>query len=639
LQKKFWRGKHESRTITVKDYFMKKIFYSLCLIFFLNVNLLANDIQVSNIKLTGQNSLEDYTLVQFDLQWENSWRTSSGPANGDVAWIFVKYRVGTSDFVLTDASSSGTTITVISTANLRVGMPVYVTSGTGLFADNTVISSITNPTEFVVSIAPTTPLSGATVTAYRFWQHAKLNNTGNSTGSGTDAMVQVGLVDESIAFNASTNPAVGAFFYRSADGSGTFSITGAQLRWNYGENDVSDADVVYVKVFAIEMVYVPQGSFYVGDGTTNTIEGHFRDGASNTPFQITSEAAITLGGTSLGNLSNSNGSGMNESYPDDFNDAITQTLPAGYPKGFDGFCCMKYELAQHQWVEFLNTLTRSQQNTRTETDLSPGITSVTNRWVMVNASGTAHHQGIRCNATIPAYEPITIYNDLNGNNVGNEDGDAMNTAMININPMDKFAFADWCGLRIMTELEYEKSCRGVVYPVPDEYAFGSTAIIPPVDRLYMNTKNEIASNDDANVNYDNVTAINGPIRVGAFAKSNTTRQQSGASYYGIMDLSGNMHEMTINVGTPEGRAYTGNHGDGELSVNGNANVINWPGMINGEVTERKGVGVRGGSYVNDNNVTRVSDRRHAATYVYATVNRGWYVGVRAVRSLASTPGE
>jgi len=258
---------------------------------------------------------------------------------------------------------------------------------------------------------------------------------------------------------------------------------------------------------------------------------------------------------------------------------------------------------------------------------------------MTDYSTTAHHQGIRCDATIPAYDPITLYNDLNGNDVINEDNDAQNTAMININPMDNFAFADWCGLRIMTELEYEKSCRGVAYPVPDEYPWGSIEIIPPVGLLYNNTKNEIASNDDANVNYNNVSSVNGPIRVGAFAKSNTTRLQSGASYYGIMDLSGNMHEMTINVGTPEGRAYTGIHGDGELSVNGNANVINWPGMNNGEITEKKGIGVRGGSYVNDNIVTRVSDRRHAATNEYATLNRGWYVGVRAVRSLASTPGE
>jgi len=53
----------------------------------------ANNITVSNTKLTGQNTTDGYTLVQFDLSWENSWRTSSAPNNWDAAWVFVKYRI------------------------------------------------------------------------------------------------------------------------------------------------------------------------------------------------------------------------------------------------------------------------------------------------------------------------------------------------------------------------------------------------------------------------------------------------------------------------------------------------------------------------------------------------------------------
>ena len=34
--------------------------------------------------------------------------------------------------------------------------------------------------------------------------------------------------------------------------------------------ELADNDIVDVKVFAIEMVYVPQGSFYVGMGGTST---------------------------------------------------------------------------------------------------------------------------------------------------------------------------------------------------------------------------------------------------------------------------------------------------------------------------------------------------------------------------------
>lgn len=47
----------------------------------------ANDIAVTNITLTGQNIPGGYTLVQFDISWENSWRDA---INWDAAWVFVK---------------------------------------------------------------------------------------------------------------------------------------------------------------------------------------------------------------------------------------------------------------------------------------------------------------------------------------------------------------------------------------------------------------------------------------------------------------------------------------------------------------------------------------------------------------------
>ena len=82
----------------------------------------------------------------------------------------------------------------------------------------------------------------------------------------------------------------------------------------------------------------------------------------------------------------------------------------------------------------------------------------------------------------------------------------------------------------------------------------------------------------------------GNVRVGLFAKSTTNRVQSGASYYGIMELSGSLRERVVNVGTPIGRAFTGNLGNGIIDVNGNANVANWPG------TDAVGAGFRGGPY-------------------------------------------
>lgn len=51
----------------------------------------ANNVVVNNITLTGQNTGSDFTFVQFDITWDNSWRVSAGPANYDAAWVFVKF--------------------------------------------------------------------------------------------------------------------------------------------------------------------------------------------------------------------------------------------------------------------------------------------------------------------------------------------------------------------------------------------------------------------------------------------------------------------------------------------------------------------------------------------------------------------
>ncbi|MEL6652272.1 MAG: hypothetical protein AAFQ87_15835, partial [Bacteroidota bacterium] len=43
----------------------------------------ANNIDLSNITLTGQNTTDQTVLVQFDVSWENSWRLNVGPSNWD----------------------------------------------------------------------------------------------------------------------------------------------------------------------------------------------------------------------------------------------------------------------------------------------------------------------------------------------------------------------------------------------------------------------------------------------------------------------------------------------------------------------------------------------------------------------------
>ena len=135
------------------------------------------------------------------------------------------------------------------------------------------------------------------------WAHATLNETGHSMGTGTAATYDLGLVDPTAAYNLSTNPAVGAFIYRSGVGAGTFSQTGISLSWNYQQDGVSDNDTVDIQVFGIEMILVPQNTFFAGDKGTST--GSFTQGSSDIDaWYIGSEDAISVTNTS-GNGTNS----------------------------------------------------------------------------------------------------------------------------------------------------------------------------------------------------------------------------------------------------------------------------------------------------------------------------------------------
>jgi formylglycine-generating enzyme required for sulfatase activity len=543
----------------IRNYIMRKFFTILLLS--PGMVLFANDISVSNVQLVGQNTTmgandaANYSLVQFDLSWQNSWRSNEGPANWDAAWVFVKYRVGSGD-----------------------------------------------------------------------WQHALLNNTGHTAPAGSS--IDVGLQTPGSAFNATTNAGIGAFVYHSANGSGTFSLSNVQLRWNYGANGVQDAAVVDVRVFAIEMVYIPQGSFSVGDGTTTSVQGQFRNGSTNTPFTISAETALTLGrsfGTD-GNLANNNASGM---FPrDDFDNTTTKTLPDEFPKGFNAFYGMKYEISQQGYVDFLNTLTRAQQDTRTGTPLASGTTSVTNRYVMSNSSTLQRRNGIRCDGTIDGTAPITFYCDLNDNGTGGELADGQWLACNYLSFMDVAAYLDWSGLRPMTELEFEKACRGTLTPVAGEYAWGSTSITGAENITSGGTVSETTNTENANAVYNNNGNVQGPMRVGVFATGSSTREQSGAGYYGMMELSGNLWECPVTVGNATGRAFTGVHGNGGLSANGNANETAWPGISSGEVSGATGAGFRGGVWAGSAIRLRTSARIFAASTVPTRNNDHGGRGVR-----------
>jgi formylglycine-generating enzyme required for sulfatase activity len=340
----------------------------------------------------------------------------------------------------------------------------------------------------------------------------------------------------------------GAFIYRSANGSGTNSFSGVQLKWEYGADAVGDNELVTVKVFGIEMVYVPECAFWVGDGA-NPLYSHFRQGGTNLPYKIVSENEITLGGTSASNLTvGANSSG------DDFNATTLKTLPAAYPKGYRAFYCMKYEASQGQYADFLNTLSSAQAAARfdTSTDYRNTVTLI--------------------GSTYSASRPDRAFSSLS--------------------IQDWVAYADWSALRPMTELEYEKACRGDQYPVTGEFAWGTTNIAPATTIIGAENGTETV-NADANCRYASYsgTLIGGdggfgPLRCGIFAKNSTTREMAGASYYGIMELSGNAAELIMSFNNATRRAFTGLHGDGELTAAGDYDVNSWSAL--GDLPQDRG---------------------------------------------------
>jgi formylglycine-generating enzyme required for sulfatase activity len=586
----------------------------------------ANNITVSNIVIRGgtvsTTSTANFCLVQFNLSWENSWRIDTGASNWDAAWVFVKFRVGSSNPILTGASSVGDRVTVSSTTNLRVGMPVRVTSGTGSFPSNTVISSISSLTEFRTSSNASTALSNATIECARIWEHAYLNNTGHTAPSGST--IDAGLLNPSSAFDLSSNPALGIFIYRNSIGSGSNTFNNMRLRWNYGAGSSTDSRavnedaLVSVQVFAIEMVYVPQGSFFAGSGGSGVSE-IYQSNSPSTPYLVSSENAINVG-TASGNLYYSSSTDGGD---------LLGPIPAAYPKGFNAFYCMKYEISQGQYRDFLNTLTRVQQNTRTGTNLSVGtITTVTNRFVMSNTSALSFRNGIRCDAVVDANNPITFYCDLNANGISNEAADGEWLACNFMNWTDGVAYADWAGLRPMTELEFEKACRGNQPAVSGEYAWGNNSTSRASSITNSGRTDEVASPAGANATYNN-SGVLGPIRVGAFARSTTLRNSAGATYYGIMDMSSNLIERAVSIGHPTGRSYTGIHGNGSLHQDGRANVSNWPGLGTGD---QPGAGFRGGDWNFTSAIMPVSDRFGASFFPTSGTTRSNRSGFRCVRS-------
>ncbi len=296
------------------------------------------DLMVTNVSWKVVNA--DYTEVTFDLSWSGSWRAKwTEPAetsithkpieveNWDAAWVFVKFLPKTNS-----------------------------------------IESIER----------------------NHWQHATL-----ATNSSLH-MMPAGATN-SLRVSDDGSRGIGMFIFRDAIGHGANLFKGVKLRWQHGADKV-DPTQAAVKVHPIAMVYVPEGPCKVGSGLRTGIT-RFNDGPDMPHNRHDWEAFMTLpdgsflwqdwgsltegswrGGPSIPFLVDAEWSGpvqegtrarrigvlpgqlwATHTHAEKFYDAIPRlssgtTLKDDYPTGYDAVYCMKYDITQGQYTDFLNSL-------------------------------------------------------------------------------------------------------------------------------------------------------------------------------------------------------------------------------------------------------------------------------------------
>lgn len=528
---------------------MGKLFCILLFSFFIRAN--ANNVQISNISVSN-NVSNTGKIIEFDLSWENSWRTIS-TGNLDGVWVFFKFK-----------DNDGT------------------------------------------------------------WRHLNFTGANNLMPSGFSF---------DIGNNGATATGVGMFIFRSANGFGTSVATGIRA------GITSYPGTFEIRGFAIEMVYVPAGNFWLGDGTIDN--NHFYEATTNNAYEVTGAGSAVTIGTSAGNLF-------------DYHAGTFTGNLAGFPTGYDAYWMMKYELSQGAYRDFLNTLSYDQQLTRfvvsghTPLQLNACLScDLANNFQQINGRLKIKTAG----SNFPVKIPAVIGCDLDNDNIYDESTDGEWNAMSFISWPDAAAYLDWAGLRPMTEMEFEKSARGPLLPVPHEYVWGNTSIATIGYTITGNgTNNQLASNAPAGVGnalYATTPPANFTnLRGGIFANTGSTRISSGAGYYGAMELAGNVGEFAVFTWNAAGRSFGGKKGDGILDDDGNANENKWPG-INGNsndatantnyagvtgVTGDAGIKLKGGYKNTISAALEISHRNNCGcSFVPNDLSYSNVVGIRGVR--------
>jgi formylglycine-generating enzyme required for sulfatase activity len=431
------------------------------------------------------------------------------------------------------------------------------------------------------------------------WQHINLTGNNNVLPSGFD-------VYQTNIFNKP-----GAMIFRDTVGAGTATATNIRL----GVINALPYDID-IRGFAIEMVYIPAPGtrpfFGDGNGTTESANAlHYNDNTATTG----SVQPMKSDGLGIDDVEIATDGIYVYS-----NDTIQTTNPLGSLDPFPtmkALWCMKYEITQAAYRDFLNTLDSQQQAERTFT--SPGNPTGTGALAF---SGTARNY-IEIATPATSSSPAVYGCDANGNNVYNEAGDGEWIACGFLLYQDVAAYFDWSGLAPMSEIQFERICRGhssagTQPAVLGEFAWGTNTIAASSYTLSnAGTTSELVSNASATAGNAAYSATSvGPLRAGIFATGSSSRLTSGASFFGVMEMTGNLEEFVVTIGCAAGRSVRFiPNGNGVISAAGNAQLSVggagfWPGMEGNfstsiantcsgtcEVTGSAGAVLKGGSFI------------------------------------------
>lgn len=489
---------------------LRKLWGLIGLIMLLCITVSANNVTIKGeVKVQAKDA--STALLTFPLSWENSWRTGE---NWDAIWIFAKYkRKGVNEPWHHLYLKDGGEFRVRGADNIPAMefLPQYTTDYWPLRFDTLFLgNAVRNTTGVTKKVIP------------------------------------------------------GVFMFRKKVGSGDINIPRVSLEWNFKEGDmnlyydVTLEDIrqgkIEVSVQAIEMIYVPVGPYCLGDRTSpySFVNQNVDQGIR---IDSDEERILYAGGEVI------DGTNYEQQYK----------IPGTYPMGYTGFYTMKYEVSQEQYVNFLNRLTLRDQKKRIGRSFDNLEVGDYVFGEGGNVKDPSYRNGIVLLEKYTAIDTPAVFGfNLSPVSPQNFPDDGKDVACNFLSPDDMLAYLDWIGLRPHSETEFEKSCRErnpQILSGDDSWAWGLTlpnALQWPMDVANAGEDNEQVVNNK-NVNGALPAPYPSPVRVGAFATAATsTKEQTGASCWGIMELSGNLAEITYNVDSC-GSLFRGDiFGDGNI---------------------------------------------------------------------------